>query len=153
MPRFDKACVLYLLILPILLVCCSTLKELEYRDFKNLTIDKPGFSSTSLRMDLVYYNPNNFGMQLKSTDLDIFLENNYLGHTIQDLQVTIPAKAEFAIPITIDVDMKNLLKNGFNTLFKNEVVLKVTGSIKVGKANIFKSFPVNYTGLQKFVIF
>ncbi|MEO6720916.1 MAG: LEA type 2 family protein [Ferruginibacter sp.] len=140
-------------VLPFLLNSCSTPKELEYRDFKNFTITKVGFSSTAIRMDLVYYNPNNFSLQLKSTDLDIFLENSYLGHTIQEQQLTIPSRAEFFIPVMVDVDMKNLLKNGLITLLNNEIIVKVTGSVKVGKANFFKSFPVNYEGKQTFTLF
>ena len=139
--------------LPLLLISCSTPKELEYRDFKNFTITKAGFSSTAIRMDLVYYNPNNFSLQLKSTDLDIFLESSYLGHTVQEQQLTIPSRAEFFIPVMVDVDMKNLLKNGLITLLNNEVNVKVTGSVKIGKANIFKSFPVSYEGKQMFTLF
>lgn len=141
------------IILTILLISCSTPKELEYRDFKNFTIDKLGFSATTIKMDLVYYNPNNFGLQLKTTELDIFLDNNYLGHSIQEQFVSIPRREEFAIPVKIDVDMKNLLKNGFATLLRNEVMVKVTGTVTVGKANIFKNFPVNYEGRQQFTIF
>ena len=139
--------------LPVLLNSCIAPKELEYRDFKNFTISKVGFSASTIRMDLVYYNPNNFSLQLRTTDLDIFLENNYLGHTIQEMQLTIPSRAEFSIPIVMDVDMKNLLKNGLLTLVKSEVSVKVAGSVKVGKANIFKSFPVNYEGKQQFTMF
>lgn len=104
-------------------------------------------------MDLVYYNPNNFSLQLQRTDLNIFIDNNYLGHTIQELQITIPKRAEFFIPVKIDVDMKNLLKNGFITLVNNEVMIKVTGTVKVGKANVYKTFPVSYEGKQRFTVF
>jgi len=139
--------------LTLLLLSCSVPKELEYRDFKNFSIDKVGFSSSVLKMDLIYYNPNNFGLQLQRTDLDVFLDNNYLGHTVQEQQITIPARAEFGIPIKIDVDMKNLLKNGFVTLLNNELMVKVTGTVKVGKANVYKSFKVNYERMQKFTLF
>lgn len=141
------------IILTFLQLACSVPKELEYRDFKNFRIDKVGFSATALKMDLIYYNPNNFGLQLQRTDLDIYLDNNLLGHTVQEQQITIPGKAEFAIPVKIDVDMKNLLKNGFATLVKNEVMVRVTGSVKVGKANIFKTFRVNYEGIQTFAFY
>ena len=153
MQRSSCALPLFILLLPFFLNSCSTPKELEYRDFRNFTITKVGFSSTAIKMDLVYYNPNNFSLQLKSTDLDIFLENSYLGHTIQEQQLTIPSRAEFFIPVIIDVDMKNLLKNGLITLLNNEINVKVTGSVKVGKANFFKSFPVNYEGKQTFTLF
>ena len=111
-----------------------------------------GLQSTA-GIDLVYYNPNNFGLQLQRTDLDIFMNDNYLGHTVQEQQITIPKRAEFFVPVTIDVDMKNLLKNGLIGLLSSEVMVKVTGSVKVGKANVFRSFPVNYEGKQSFSSF
>lgn len=152
--RFKKIPLLFLIFLMTnLLLSCSAPKELEYREFKNLTIEKVGFASSSLKMDLIYYNPNNFGLKLNRTDLDIFINNNYLGRTSQEYQVSIPRREEFAIPITIDVDMKNLLKNGLITFLNNEVMIKVTGTIRVGKLNVSKSFSVNYEGKQQFIFF
>lgn len=143
----------FLLLLTTLLISCGTPKELEYRDFKNLTVEKVGFVATSLKMDLVYYNPNNFGMELNRTDLDIYINNNYLGRTSQEYQVAIPKRAEFAIPIKIDVDMKNLLKNGLATFLTNEVLVKIEGTVRVGKLNVFKTFKVSYEGKQQFSAF
>ena len=145
--------VINLVVLTLLLNSCAVPKELEYRDFRNFGVDKVTFGATTIRMDLVYYNPNNFGLQLQRTDLDIFINNNFLGHTIQEQQITIPKQAEFFVPVTVDVDMKNLLKNGLISLLSSEVLVKVTGSVKVGKANVFKTFPVNYEGKQSFSSF
>ena len=142
-----------MIILPFLQMSCTTPKALEYRSFKNFNIEKLGFATSALKMDLVYYNPNNFGLQLKHTELDIFVNNNYLGHTVQDQLISIPGMAEFGVPIKIDVDMKNLLKNGFNTLLSSELMIKVTGTIKIGKGNTFVNFPVKYEGMQKFSMF
>lgn len=97
---------------------------------------------------MIYYNPNGFGLQLKRTELDVFVNAVLLGHTTQEYQITIPKKEQFIIPITMEVDMKNLLKNSLTSVFNKEVNVKVTGSIKVGKANVFISFPVNYEGIQ-----
>ena len=132
---------------------CQAPKELVYRDFKNLKVEKIGFAATTLKLDLIYYNPNNFGLQLKYTDLDIYVDNNYLGHSTQDHQISIPRLAEFTIPLAIEVDMKNLLKNALPTLLGKEVMVKVTGTVKLGKANVYKIFPVNYEGLQRFSTF
>ena len=132
---------------------CHEPKSLEFREFKNLTLDKLSFAGAALKVDLVYYNPNNFGMELNHTDLDIYINNNYLGKASQEYQIAIPRRAEFSIPVTMDVDMKNLLKNGFITLLSNEVMIKVIGTVKVGKLNVFKSFPVNYEGKQQFTLF
>lgn len=132
---------------------CSAPKDLVYKEFKNFSVDKLGFSSSTVKMDLVYYNPNNFGLQLQRTDLDIYIDGNYLGHTTQQFQVNIPKRANFTLPINAVVDMKNIFKNAITSIFNNEVLVKVTGRVKIGKANVFKSFPVNYEGMQKFSIF
>jgi LEA14-like dessication related protein len=132
---------------------CQAPKELVYRDFKNLTVEKVGFAATTLKVDLIYYNPNNFGLQLKYTDLDIYIDNNYLGHSSQGYQITIPKLAEFTMPLAIEVDMKNLLKNAIPTLLGKDVMVKVTGTVKLGKANVYKTFPVSYEGLQRFSAF
>ncbi len=129
---------------------CREPKELEYRDFKNFKVDKFGLAFSTVKVDLVYYNPNKFGLQLKRTDLDIYIDNNYLGHTAQDFQITIPRTGEFILPLSMEVDMKNAYKNSLPALSGKEVLVKVIGKVKVGKANVFKSFNVNYEGLQRF---
>ena len=136
-----------------LIISCQAPKELVYRDFKNLKVGKLGFGSSTLNLDLIYYNPNNFGLQLRNTDLDIFVDGNYLGHSSQDLQINIPRLAEFTLPLQIEVDMKNALKNALPTLLGKEVVVKVTGKVKLGKANVYKSFTVDYESIQRFSTF
>ena len=136
--------------IPFLMSSCREPKELEYRDFKNLSSEKLGFAASIFSIDLVYYNPNNFGLDLKRTDLDIYIDNNFLGHTSQDFQIHIPKREEFTLPLKISVDMKNAYKNAMPALFGKEVVVKITGTVKVGKANFYKSFKVDYEGKQKF---
>lgn len=102
---------------------------------------------------MLYYNPNSYGLQLKRTDLDIYINDVYMGRTSQEYQVNIPKNDTFSIPIKIEVDMRNIFKNGLNLLLKNEVTVKVTGTVKVGKANVFMGLPVRYEGKQAFTIF
>lgn len=142
----------FLGILSFFLLSCAAPKELVYRDTRNVSIGKLGFSSSDVSMELVYFNPNNFGLQLAQTELDIFINGHFLGHTYQQYQVNIPRNGEFSIPIKISVDMKNLLKNGVLTFFSKEVTVKVTGRIKVGKAGAYMGFPVNYEGKQQLSI-
>ena len=142
-----------LIILPPTLLSCSAPKSLEYKDFRNFSIEKLGFTSSRIKMDLIYNNPNNFGLQLRRTDLDIFINNNFLGHTSLDTLINIPRRNDFSLPIKFDADMKNILKNIWTTILGNEVTLKVSGNLKLGKANIFFSVPVNYEGKQKFSVF
>lgn len=152
-PACSKLFLFSCLFMLLLQLGCSTPKALEYREFKNLSIERLGFASSFVTMDIVYFNPNSYGLQLNRTDLDIYINDVLLGHTAQEYQITIPRQDTFAIPLKIEVDMRNLLKNGLNVLLKNEVMVKVTGTVKVGKANVFIGFPVRYESLQKFTVF
>ena len=132
---------------------CSSPKDLVYQDYKNFKLEKLGFTSSRVSLDLQYYNPNNFGLQLRRTELDIFINNNLLGHSSSDTLINIPRRDTFLIPLTFDTDMKNIIKNAWNSMMGNEVTVKVTGKVKVGKGNVFMSMPVNYEGKHKLSIF
>ena len=138
------------LVIVVFMTSCLEPKELEYRNFQNLSSEKLGFTTSTFKVDLIYYNPNNFGLQLKRTDLDVYIDSNYLGHTAQDFQINIPRRAEFTLPLSIEVDMKNAYKNAIPALFGKEVLVRVVGKVKLGKANVYKSFNVNYEGKQTF---
>ena len=151
--HFPKQALLVSLVIATLLFSCSAPKELEYRDYKDFAITKLGFSKSQVKMDLEYYNPNNFGLQLRRTEVDVFINNSLLGHTTSDTLIQIPKRGTFLLPIKFDVDMQTLLKNAWTTMVKDAVTVKVTGKIKVGKGNVFMSFPVNYEGKQSFSLF
>ena len=144
---------IFLTCMIVLLNSCGGIKDLEFKEYKNLKIEKVGFSQTTVSVDLVYYNPNTFGLELKNTDLDIYINDNLLGHSAQEVQVQIPKKQQFTLPLKIDVDMKNILKNSLTTLLSKEVTIKATGKIKVGKANLYKTLPFEYSTKQEISLF
>ncbi len=92
-------------------------------------------------------------MQLKNSDLDIFIDGNLLGHSSFDTLITIPRRDTFILPIKFDVDMQNIYKNAWSTLTGKEVLIKLTGKLKIGKANVFMSLPVNYESKETFSLF
>ena len=132
---------------------CREPKSLEFRDFKNLSLDKIGFDASTLKVDLIYYNPNNFGLELSRTDFDLYIDSTYLGHSNQNVQVAIPKRGEFTLPLVVDLDMKNLLKNGMMGLFNRELSIRIVGKVRLGKAGVYKSFPVDYRTIQQFSLF
>ncbi len=136
-----------------MLFSCSSPKELEYREFRNFTIQKLGFNSSTVSMDIVYYNPNNFGLQLRNSDLDIYIDGSLLGHSSQDTLLRIPRRDTFSFPVKFDVQMDNILRNAWATLTGKEVTVKLTGKVKIGKANIFMIFPVDYETRETFSLF
>lgn len=131
------------------LVACSKPQSFDYRDVKNLKIESVGFDQTALSMDLVYYNPNGFGVDLRKVDCDVYVDNTYLGKFQLDTLMHIQRRSEFTLPSRIMVDMKTVLKNSLNFLFSQEVLLNVKGTTRVGKAGIFATIPFSYESRHK----
>ena len=132
---------------------CSPPKALEYKTYHNFSIQKLGFNNSSIILDLEYYNPNNFGLQLRNTDLDILINGKRFGHSSSDTLINIPRRNTFILPIKFDVDMQNIFKNAMNTLLGKEVIVKLTGKLRIGKGNVFMSLPLNYESKETFSLF
>lgn len=135
------------------LFACSKPKGFEYREVRNFRIEAMGFERSTLAMDLVYFNPNNFGVQLRNVDCDIYIDKNYLGKYVLDTLMPIGRKSEFILPSKIALDMRNVFKNGLNALFSSEVLIEAKGTTRVGKSGIFINFPFNYSGKHKLGLF
>lgn len=135
------------------LASCSKPQGFDYRDVKNVHIENVGFSQTILAMDLVYYNPNGFGVDLKKVDCDVYIDNSYLGKFQLDTLMHIPRKAEFSLPSRIVVDMQSVIRNGLNLLFSKEVLVNVKGTTRVGKAGFYATVPFNYEARHKLSLF
>lgn len=137
----------------LVIMSCTPPRSIEYKTYHNFSIKSLGFNKTTVSLDLEYYNPNNFGMQLKNTDLDVFINGNLLGHSVSDSLIQIPRRGTFIIPVKFDVDMKNILKNSYSALTGKEMNVRLTGKIKAGKGNVFISFPVNYEFKETYNLF
>ncbi|MEO6838672.1 MAG: LEA type 2 family protein [Ginsengibacter sp.] len=148
-----KKTLCFLVVVIMAFLSCSSPKDLEYISYQNFSIQQLGFNNSTISLNLEYYNPNNFGMQLKNTDLDIFVNGNLLGHSSSDTLIHIPRRDTFYIPIKFNVDMQSFFKNALNTLFGKEILVRLTGRVRVGKANIFKSFPIDYQTKETFSLF
>ena len=133
----------------VLTISCSKPQSFDYRDIRNFKVEKLGFEKSTISMDLVYYNPNNFGVQLRKVDCDVYINDKFLGKYLLDTTMSIPKKSEFILPSRMDVDMKNVLKNGLSVLLSNEVLIKVKGTTRVGKGGLFINVPVDYEGRHK----
>ena len=138
-----------LLLLLVVGLGCKKPQSFDYRDLRNFKVNNLGFDKSKVSMDLVYFNPNNFGVNLKNVDCDIYLDNTYVGKFLLDTLMHIPKSAEFTLPASMDVDMRNIFKNTFNVLFSREVLIGAKGTTRVGKGGVYVTIPFNYQGRHK----
>lgn len=140
-------------LIAIVLFSCKKPKAFDYRDVKNISIKSLGFDKSAVSMDLVYYNPNEFGVDLRRVECDIFIDNHYLGKYQLDTLMHIKRRSEFILPSRIEVDMKGVFKNILTVVFNKEIQLNVNGKARIGKGGIFVTIPFNYSGKHTFSMF
>ena len=137
----------------LLLASCKKPQDFEFRQAKNVKIETLGFNKTALSVDIVYFNPNRFGLVLKNVDCDVYVNNAYLGKFQLDTTLHISPKAEFEIPAHIVVDISSVLKNGLNMLFNREILINLKGTTRVGKSGFYKTVPFIFETKQQISLF
>ena len=136
-----------------LLLACNKPQSFDYRGMQNLRIDSVGLIKSKISLDLIYFNPNNFSAELRNVNCVIFINHNYLGNFVLDTLMRIKKRSEFIIPSSMQVDMKNIYKNAFNTLLSNKVLVELKGTTRVGKGGVFITFPFDYSAMETFSVF
>jgi LEA14-like dessication related protein len=121
----------------------------EYQALENLSFGKIGMKETVVSADLKYYNPNGYPLPFRSANLAISVNDKPVGTTVLDTLIRIPKRDTFYIPVQMKVNMKQLLGNALTLLMNDELDIKVTGTVRVGRSGIMMNLPVNYQGKQK----
>ena len=135
------------------IVSCKKPQSFEYRGMQNLKIDSVGLASSKISLELVYFNPNNFGVDLRNVNCDVYINHNYLGKYVLDTIMHIAKHSEFVVPSSMQVDMKNVYKNALSTFLSRQVLVELNGSTRVGKSGIFITVPFNYSAMESFSMF
>ena len=129
-------------------ISCSSIKDPEYRDIKDIRIMNISMVESTAEIDMVYYNPNGFGVLLSDASGDVFVDSSFLGRFSMDKEVKVPRNSEFLVPGILKIDMISALKNGQVILSKKEALVKINGSAKVKKAGVVVNVPIRFEGMQ-----
>lgn len=128
----------------VLLLPADLFEEPDFMYARNFRLASLGLKTSTVKTDLYYFNRNSFGLNMKSADLDVYLNNRFAGHSLLDTMIHVPAKDTFFVPVSVLVDMKNVFPNALSILMSDSIDLRVEGKIKVGKAGIYINVPVKY---------
>jgi LEA14-like dessication related protein len=133
----------------ILLICssagCNKVKELEYRGIKQTKIESIGLNQSAIRIDLGYFNPNAFGLDVKETNLSVYLNDKFIAIADQPEKTQIPKLAEFVFPVIAHFEPLNILGTAFGSIFSRSNKLTIQGSAKIGKGGVYIRVPVSIT--------
>ena len=135
----------------VLFSSCAGVKDVsepEFRDISAVKLIKVGLLQTTAGADMVYYNPNDFGIQLADARGDVYIDNSYFGHFDLDQKVQVKKRAEFVLPVIFQLDNVSAIKNGRNIKEKKEALVRIEGYAHVKKAGFSKEIPIRYERMQ-----
>ena len=145
-----KTLISTLLIGLVVLSSCGSanVKEPEYRDIREVRLIEVGLLQSTAGIDLIYYNPNNFGVQLAEARGDVYIDDVYLGRFGLGEKVHVKKRSEIVVPAIIKLDMIGALKNQRDILKKKEAKVRIDGMARVTKAGMSRDIPLKFESMQ-----
>lgn len=128
---------------------CSKPKGPSYLGYEDFRVEKVGVKNTVLSTRVKLYNPNGYALKLRSASIDVYLNDNYLGHSSIDSLITLPAKDTSFVPLQLTASAKDLLSNTVKIFLNPDVKVRITGAAKAGRGSLFINVPINYEGVQR----
>ena len=131
-----------------ILASCAKPKDLEFIDIQNIKVVKWGFSESLIGLDVRFYNPNKQQVKLKDAAAKVYVNSAFLGDTNMDTTVIVPRRDTFSVPLVLKVQTATALAKMMETAKDSAVTVRVDGSVKMGKAGVFLTYPIKYEKLQ-----
>lgn len=141
---------LVLLVVTITNKGCKINQSPEFMSISNLSITDFSLSNIKIASNANFVNPNDIGITLKKVELSVFVNGKPIGSINQVKSTKIGARADFAIPLQINVVQSNLfnaiggISGAFGALFGKEIDIEYRGKITVSKFWIPISLPIKY---------
>lgn len=141
----------YLFIIAFLFVLSACHKPasptyLGYEDFK---VEQVGLKNNILSTRVKLYNPNAYPLQLKSASIDVYINDDFLGHSSVDSLIILPQKDTTFVPLRLTASAKDLLSSTLKVWLNPEVKVKIKGTARAGRGGLFINVPIDYEGKQR----
>lgn len=132
-----------------LLFACSKPVSPKYIGYEDFQMEKVGLKNTILSTRVKLYNPNSYPLQVKSASIDVYLNDDFLGHSSVDSLIILPAKDTSFVPLRLTASAKDLLSNSVKVFLNPDVKIKIKGSARAGRGGFFMNVPIDYEGVQR----
>ena len=146
-----KTIISTLLLSSFFLVSCKTYKDVqepEFRDIQNVKMIDIGLLQSKAGAEIIYYNPNDFGVTLSSARGDVYLDNKFFGRFDLADKVIVQRKGEFTIPAILKLDNVSLIKNQNDIYKRKEVLVRIEGTALLTKIGFSKEIPIKYEKME-----
>jgi LEA14-like dessication related protein len=127
---------------------CGKPEPPEYFGFQDAHMSKGLNGQTVLATTLKLFNPNHFTLTLRGGEMDVYVNDRLSGHSVLDTSIYIPKKDTFYVPVSLQVNMQDILSHALATLFSQQVKITLNGRVKLRRDGFPFSVPFHYEANQ-----
>ncbi|HPF90509.1 MAG: LEA type 2 family protein [Flavobacteriales bacterium] len=133
--------------LSVSLTSCLSYKEVELIDVTDIRVERMDARGVAVRVNALVNNPNNYRIHAQEPDVDLYLNDKFIGKGVLDSVITLLPKTTqvYSIPMHAELQGGSLLMVLLSgVLGGNEVKLAAKGTV-VGRVGLFrKRFPFEF---------
>ena len=137
-----------LLLITIVLCSCGKMEEPQFKRLENFKIKSLGLKETVVGFNATLHNPNTFGVTVKESAVDVYVDSVFVGNFKQTQQIAVKSEADFSIPLEGKIPMTRAISMNLPGLIGKEVLVRADGSVKVGKGGVYVTKEFSFEGRQ-----
>jgi LEA14-like dessication related protein len=124
--------------------CKKPDQDIVLRQIRDVVVDAS--SEPMLKANAIFYNPNAIRGRLRKIDIEIFVNGKKAASVDQSLKTSIPAAAEFTVPLEVKLAMKEfgVMDTIFGMIGGKTFNIHYKGSLKLSYRGVPINVPVDY---------
>ena len=130
----------------LLLAACKAPQALEYKSISNIQVQSIDMKSTAGVVEIAFYNPNAFAVQLKHVEAVLNINNQPAGKANMDTLIQMPGLSNSALPVRIQLDNQLLLGQSMQLLLGGSIPYQIEGFAMAGKKKPRWKIPFSQRG-------
>ena len=141
---YHKALLMFAAAVLLLTACEKPDQDIVLRHIRDVVVDAS--SGPMLKANAIFYNPNNMRGRIRRIDVEIFVNGKKAASVDQSLKTSIPAQAEFTVPLEVKLAIKELgvMDTIFGMIGGKTFKVRYKGSLKLSYRGMPISVPVDY---------
>lgn len=141
---YHKGFLMFVAAILLLMACEKPDQDIVLRDIRDVVVDAT--SEPMLKANAIFYNPNNMRGRIRKIDVEIFVNGRKAASVDQSLKTSIPAQAEFTVPLEVKLAIKELgvMDTIFGMIGGKTFKVHYKGSLKLSYRGVPISVPVDY---------
>lgn len=142
-PTMKPMRLLSYLVLALLFASCSRYQDVVLHEITDAELISMNAKSIALRIDARIENPNGFRIHVEEPDVDLFLNDRYIGKALLDSALVIDKKATAVYPVYMHADLAGgpLVAMLITSALSGEVKVGAKGSAAGRSGALKKRFP------------